>query len=109
LYVAAQEHIVGAVLTQYADGKEHPVAYMSRRLMDAENRYEFIEKLCLSLYYACSKFRHYILSSSCTVVCQHDLVKFMLHKPILSGRMGKWIYSLVEYDLFYEPLRAVRG
>jgi hypothetical protein len=33
----------------------------------------------------------------------------MLQKPILSGSVGKWIYSLVEYDLLYEPLRAVRG
>jgi hypothetical protein len=37
------------------------------------------------------------------------MVKFMLQRPILSGRVGKWIYSLVEYDLLYEPLQAVRG
>ena len=33
----------------------------------------------------------------------------MLQKPILSGRIGKWAYALVEYDLAYESLRAVRG
>jgi ribonuclease HI len=33
----------------------------------------------------------------------------MLLKPILSGRMGKWAYALVEYDLAYEPLRSMRG
>jgi hypothetical protein len=27
-----------------------------------------------------------------------------LLKPILSGRMGKWAYALVEYDLAYELL-----
>jgi hypothetical protein len=43
------------------------------------------------------------------VVSQHDVVKYMLHKPILSGRMGKWAYSLIEYDLKYEPLRAIKG
>ena len=32
----------------------------------------------------------------------------MLQKPILSGRIGKWAYALVEYDLAYESLRAVR-
>jgi hypothetical protein len=69
----------------------------------------FIKKLCLSLYYACIKFRYYILSSTCTVVCQQDVVKFMLHKPILSGRLGKWVYSFVEYDLSYETLRAMKG
>jgi ribonuclease HI len=33
----------------------------------------------------------------------------MLQKPILSGRLGRWAYSLVEYDLKYEPLKAMRG
>ena len=33
----------------------------------------------------------------------------MLQKPILSGRIRKWAYALVEYDLAYESLRAVRG
>jgi ribonuclease HI len=33
----------------------------------------------------------------------------MLHTPILSGRMGKWAYALIEFDLNYEPLRATKG
>jgi hypothetical protein len=82
---------------------------MSRRLLDAETRYVFMEKLCLSLYYACSKFRHYILSSSCIVACQYDVIKHVLLKPVLSGRMGKWASALVEYDLAYEPLRLMKG
>jgi hypothetical protein len=83
---------------------EFPVAYVSQHLLDVETQYVFVEKLYLSLYYACSKFRHYILSSSCIVACQYDVIKHMLLKPILSGRMGKWAYALVETDLAYEPL-----
>ena len=33
----------------------------------------------------------------------------MLQKPILSGRIGKWAYALVEYDLTYESLKSVKG
>jgi hypothetical protein len=33
----------------------------------------------------------------------------MLLKPILSGRIVKWAYALVEYDLAYEPLRSMKG
>jgi hypothetical protein len=68
-----------------------------------------LKKLCLSLYYACSKFRHYILSSSCIVACQYDVIKHMLLKPILSGRIGKWAYALVEYDLAYKLLISMKG
>ena len=33
----------------------------------------------------------------------------MFQKPILSGRIGKWAYALVEYDLAYESLKSVKG
>jgi hypothetical protein len=33
----------------------------------------------------------------------------MLHRPILSDRIGKWAYALIEYDLSYEPLKAMKG
>jgi hypothetical protein len=109
MYIVVQERVIGAILLQEEDGKELLVAYVSRHLLDAETRYVFVEKLCLSLYYACSKFRHYILSGSCIVTCQYYVIKHMLLKPILSGRMGKWAYALVEYDLAYEPLRSMKG
>ena len=67
--MAAEDKVIGAVLTQETEGKEYIITYLSRRLIDAEMRYTFIEKLCLSLYYACSKLRHYLLSSTCIVVC----------------------------------------
>jgi hypothetical protein len=47
-------------------------------------------------------FRHYILSSSCIVACQYDVIKHMLLKSILIGRIGKWA------DLAYEPLRSMK-
>ena len=109
LYVAAEDKIIGVVLTQETEGKEYIIIYLSRRLIDAETRYTFIEKLCLSLYYACTKLRHYLLSSTCIVTCQADVIKHMLQKPILSGRIGKWAYALVEYDLAYESLKSVKG
>ena len=99
LYVAAENKIIVAVLTQETEDKEYVITYISRRLIDAETRYTVTEKLCLSLYYACTKLKYYLLSSTCIVVCQTDVIKHMLQKPILSGRIGKWTYALVEYDL----------
>jgi hypothetical protein len=88
LYITAEDAVIGAVLTQVTNGKERIITYLSRCLIDAETRYSFIEKLCLSLFYACSKLRHYLLSSTCIVACQVDVIKHMLQQPILSGRIG---------------------
>jgi hypothetical protein len=109
LYIAAEDKVIGAVLTQATEEREHMVTYLSRRLVDAETRYSFIEKLCLCLFYACTKCRCYLLSSHCTISGQADVIKYMLHNPIMSGRNGKWAYALIEYDLAYEPLKSMRG
>jgi hypothetical protein len=82
MYIAVLEQVIGAVLLQEEDGKDFPVAYVSQHLLDLETRYVFVEILCLSLYYACSKFKHYILSSSFIVACQYDVIKHMLLKHL---------------------------
>jgi hypothetical protein len=109
LYIAAEEKIIRVILTQEDKGKEYVIVYLGRRLLDPETRYAHIEKLCLSLYYACSKMRYYLLSSTNVVACQADIIKHMLYRAILRGRIGKWAYALIEYDLTYEPLKALKG
>ena len=89
LYIAAEDKVIGAVLTQEADGREYIVTYLSRRLVDVETRYAFVEKLCLCLFYACTKLRYYLLSSSCVVACQTNVIKYMLCNPNMSGKVGK--------------------
>jgi hypothetical protein len=33
----------------------------------------------------------------------------MLQQLILSGRIRKWVYALIEYDLAYESLKSRKG
>jgi hypothetical protein len=57
---------------QETEGKEHVVTYLSRRLVDAEMRYTFIEKLCLCL------FMH---APSVDVICYLVITPFLV-KPM---------------------------
>nr|AAV43984.1 putative polyprotein [Oryza sativa Japonica Group]AAV44059.1 hypothetical protein [Oryza sativa Japonica Group] len=109
LYLSAGEKSIGSVLIQELEGKERVVFYLSRRLLDAETRYSPVEKLCLCLYFSCTRLRHYLLSNECTVICKADVVRYMLSAPILKGRIGKWIFSLTEFDLRYESPKAIKG
>jgi len=43
------------------DGMERVIYYISRILNDAKTRYTHIEKLCMSLFYACTKLEYYLL------------------------------------------------
>jgi hypothetical protein len=78
LYIAAEDAMIGAVLTHVTEGKEHIITYLSWHLIDAKTRHSIIEGLYLSLFYACSKLWHYLLSSTCVVACQADVIKHML-------------------------------
>jgi hypothetical protein len=51
----------------------------------------------------------YLLSSPCTVSGQTDLIKYMLQNPIMNGRVGKWAYALIEFDLAYKSLKSMKG
>ena len=85
LYFLADERAIGSALIQEFKGKESVVYYVSRRLLDAETRYSPTERLCLCLYFSCTKLRHYLLSAECIVVSNDDVVKYMLSLPILNG------------------------
>jgi hypothetical protein len=89
LYISANEQAIGSALVQEFEGKERVVYFMSRRLLDAKTRYLAVERLCLCLYFSCTKLRPYLLTAECTMVCKDDVVKYMLSLPILKGRIGK--------------------
>jgi hypothetical protein len=43
------------------------------------------------------------------VSCQPDVIKYLLQHPIMSDKIGKWAYALIEYDLAYESLRSMKA
>jgi hypothetical protein len=33
----------------------------------------------------------------------------MLLASVLKGRLGKWMFALLEFDIWYQPAKAVKG
>jgi hypothetical protein len=109
LYVVADAQTIGSALIQEFEGKERVVAYLSRKLLDPKTRYSAAEKLCLCVYYSCTKFRYYLLKAECIVYSKFDVIKHMLSMSILNGRTSKWILALSEFELRFESAKAVKG
>ena len=110
LYISASERSIGSLLAQNnEDGKEQAIYYLSRILTKVETRYTSVEKLCLALYVTACKLRHYMLPCHIHIIARTDVVKYMLSKPMLTGRIGKWILALSKYSFQYVPQRAVKG
>ncbi|XP_004289212.1 PREDICTED: uncharacterized protein LOC101314226 [Fragaria vesca subsp. vesca] len=89
LYIAATDLSIGGLLAQDDEnGVEHAVYYLSRVSIDCETRYSPMEKLCLALYFAGCKLRHYMLAFTTVVIAQSDLAvkgqaiaDFLAHHP----------------------------
>ena len=110
LYILAAKESIGCLLVQNnAEGHEQVVYYLSRILNSAATRYTPIEKLCLALYFSCMKLRHYMIKSQVYVVSQTDLIKYMLSRPLITGRFEKWSLALSEFTLVYFPHKSVKG
>ncbi|CAL9000789.1 unnamed protein product, partial [Prunus brigantina] len=110
LYISASEGSIGCLLAQNNESeREQAVHYLSRTLNMAEMNYSPIEKLCLALYFAATKLRHYMLPSVVQIISRTDLIKYMLTWPIIRGRIGKWTMALSEFTFQYVAQKSVKG
>ncbi|XP_062088807.1 uncharacterized protein LOC133795372 [Humulus lupulus] len=74
-------------------------------LLDAETRYNMMEKLALALVTAKKKLRQYFESHTIIVYTDYPL-RQVLSKPDLSGRLSKWEIELGTYDIRFLPRKA---
>ncbi|XP_021764713.1 uncharacterized protein LOC110729291 [Chenopodium quinoa] len=74
----------------------------------ALNRYSSLEKLALALIVASRKLRHYFETHP-IVVKTNYLVKAVLRRPELTGRMSKWAIELSGFGITYEPRTAIKS
>ncbi|KAL0540350.1 hypothetical protein IC582_024587 [Cucumis melo] len=74
LYIVAQERSLGAMLAQEKEkGKERALYYLSRTLVGVEVNYSPFEKMCLALFFAIDKLRHYMQAFTVHLVAKAAL------------------------------------
>ncbi|XP_024200230.1 uncharacterized protein LOC112203495 [Rosa chinensis] len=90
VYLASSNAVVGALLAQDGEaGGEFPIYNVSKLLRGDETRYPKAERLCLALVYAAQRY--------------------LLTRPVLSGRLARWLLQLSEFDIICTTPRAIKG
>ncbi len=94
---------LGCVLLQEGPNSFlHPVAYASRTLQKHEGNYTVTEQECLAVHYGLKMFRTYVLGHQCTVITDHEALRWLMTQQNPSGRLARWALALQEYDLKIE-------
>ncbi|MGH0117755.1 UNVERIFIED_CONTAM: hypothetical protein FKN15_039051 [Acipenser sinensis] len=89
---------LGAVLSQEVDGVEHPVLYLSRKLLPRERNYAVIEKECLAIKWAVDSLRYYLLGRPFTLVTDHAPLKWLHTMRDTNARITRWSLALQPFN-----------
>ncbi|KAI7943923.1 hypothetical protein MJO28_011451 [Puccinia striiformis f. sp. tritici] len=104
---------LGAILSQISsdDGDLHPVAFLSRSLVQAERNYQIFDKELLAIVAAFKEWRHYLEGNphrlNAIVYTDHrNLESFMTTKE-LTRRQARWaeIMGCFDFDIVFRPGR----
>eukprot|EP00253_Pinus_taeda_P004580 PITA_04580 len=110
IFSFASEDTLAVVLLQVdEEGSEHPMAFFSKTLRDAELRYDIIEKQAYALVKSLKAFIIYILHSNIIAYVPPASVKDVLMQPDADERRAKWIAKLIEFNIELKPTKLVGG
>ena len=111
IYVRVMDHFLRALLAQNNDqGYEQAIYYLSRTMIEAEHRYNLIEKECLALVFAIQKMRHYLVGQTIHIISKVNPLRLIMMNPSsLNGQLVKWAILLSQYEVQFLSQKAVKG
>jgi hypothetical protein len=99
VHVDASTIALGAILAQPRVGElDHPITFANRKLSKLEQNYNTTERKGLAMVYALYKFKNYLLGKHFMMFTDHSMLKYLVNKPMLVGRICRWLLMLQEFN-----------
>ncbi|XP_063385411.1 uncharacterized protein K02A2.6-like [Cydia fagiglandana] len=100
---ASPRGVAGVLSQPDGQGRERPVAYISRKLNTAEQNYSQIHREALAIVFSTQKFHQYLYGKRFTLVTDHKpLISIFGPQTgvpsMTSSRMQRWALLLMAYD-----------
>ncbi|XP_075056983.1 uncharacterized protein LOC142143172 [Mixophyes fleayi] len=94
----ASNYGLGAVLSQVnQQGEEHPILYLSRKLLPREVAYAVVEKECLAIVWTLQKLQSYLYGRDFTVITDHNPLSWLHRVAGDNGKLLRWSLTLQQY------------
>ena len=106
VHTDASGFAVGAVLQQDQGKGLQPVAFLSKKMLDAETRYPVHEQELLAIIHALSTWRHYLHGAKFKVLTDHKSLQYFKTQPLLSGRQSRWKDVIANFDFDIEYIEG---
>ena len=95
---------------RFEDNSERPIAYASRTLSPAEQKYAQLDKEALSIVFGVKRFNKYLYGRKFTILSDHKPLQYLLGEtrgipPMASARIQRWalMLSAYHYEICYKP------
>ena len=106
IHTDASGFATGAVLMQDQGRGLQPIAYLSKKMLDAETRYPVHEQELLAIIHALGSWRHYLHGVKFTVMTDHQSLRYFKTQPMLSGRQSRWKDVIANFDFDIEYIKG---
>ena len=98
LQTDASNTAIGAVLSQQFEDGEHPVAYLSKKLLPREQNYSTVEKELLAIVWAVGSLSYYLDGRKFYIETDHCPLSWLNRMKDRNQRLLRWSLLLQQYE-----------
>lgn len=95
----ASEFTLGTVLGQRKDNHFHTIAFASKTMNSAQEKYTTTKKELLAMGFALDKFKPCLLLAKVIIFLDHAMLRFLLIDADAKPRLIQWILLFAELDV----------
>ena len=109
LYTDASKYTYAGVLTQYSNGTDHPITYVSGLFRGSQVNWATLMKEAYAIYMSVKKVSFYIDTAKITVKSDHLPLKKFLEKNTLNTKVNNWAVKLESQNITFEYIPGIRN
>ena len=100
LHCDASRYAIASCLSQIGDdGLEYPIAFMSKKLSETQQRWSVVEREAYAIVRSLDNFEVLIFGHHVDIFCDHDPLRFIICGAPNNSKLCRWNLYLARFDI----------